>query len=37
MAVGGRGWIKGRGKGALGDNKEVQVANKCHDKIIQQT
>ena len=23
--------------GGLGDNKEVQVADKCHDKIIQQT
>ena len=27
---------RGRGRG-LGDNKEVQVADKCHDKIIQQT
>ena len=25
------------GGGGLGDNKEVQVADKCHDKIIQQT
>ena len=25
------------GKGGLGDNKEVQVADNCHDKIIQQT
>ena len=27
---------EGGGRG-LGDNKEVQVADKCHDKIIQQT
>ena len=26
-----------QGGGGLGDNKEVQVADKCHDKIIQQT
>ena len=25
------------GGGALGYNKEIQVADKCHDKIIQQT
>ena len=25
------------GGGGLGDNKELQVADKCHDKIIQQT
>ena len=27
----------GGGVGGVGDNKEVQVADKCHDKIIQQT
>ena len=27
----------GGGGGGLGDNKEVQVADKCHDRIIQQT
>ena len=27
----------GRRGGRLVDNKEVQVADKCHDKIIQQT
>ena len=31
----GRGRLGGGG--GLGDNKEVQVADKCHDKIIQQT
>ena len=25
------------GGGGLGDNKEVQVTDKCHNKIIQQT
>ena len=25
------------GRGGLGDNKEVQVADKCHDKIITKT
>ena len=27
----------GGGGGGLGDNKKIQVADKCHDKIIQQT
>ena len=27
----------GGGGGGPGDNKELQVADKCHDKIIQQT
>ena len=27
----------GGGGGGLGDNKEVQVVDKCHDKIIQRT
>ena len=32
-------WVEGArgGGGGLLDNKELQVADKCHDKIIQQT
>ena len=32
-----RGGREAGGRGGLGDNKEVQVADKCYDKIIQQT
>ena len=33
------GWVevRGEGGGGLGDNEEVQVADNCHDKIMQQT
>ena len=33
------GWMRGGrgGGGGLGDDKEVQVVDKCHDKIIQET
>ena len=29
--------LRCEGGGGMGDNKEEQVVDKCHDKIIQQT